>query len=311
MSQKAREKASNRLTTGYFLTDGRLETTLVFHYQVELTHFAAFELLYTREGRQLLKSYHEPYLEMATRHNLTYILETPTWRANPDWVFKLGYPADELATVNRHAVQFLRELQYATNNNKILISGCVGPRRDQYHADHIMSAEEASWYHGEQIRSFALADVDVVSAMTMNYSDEAIGVVRATRSVGVPVVISFTLGADGNLPSGESLVDAIAEVDRATENYTHYFMINCTQLEHFHPVLQRAGEWKNRLRGIRANASLEDPGGSIPSDEGNTSAPAQVLLEIQKRLPRLQIIGGCGGADHSYLEEACRRIRYQ
>ena len=45
---------STLFDTGYFLADGGLETTLIFHQGIALNHFAAFELLNTEEGKQAL-----------------------------------------------------------------------------------------------------------------------------------------------------------------------------------------------------------------------------------------------------------------
>ena len=42
-----------------------------------------------------------------------------------------------------------------------------------------MSAEEAEGYHARQVATFAAEGVDIVSAITMTYPEEAIGVVRA------------------------------------------------------------------------------------------------------------------------------------
>ena len=45
---------SNRL----FLTDGGLETTLIFHEGVDLPYFAAFNLLNTEAGSALISIFH-------------------------------------------------------------------------------------------------------------------------------------------------------------------------------------------------------------------------------------------------------------
>jgi S-methylmethionine-dependent homocysteine/selenocysteine methylase len=299
--------------SGYFLTDGGLETTLIFHYNIELPHFAAFELLNTGEGREALKNYYEPYFRVAQRYGLTYILETPTWRANPDWGFKLGYSRHELNSINRLSVLFLREMQLSLSptDNKILVSGCIGPRGDGYSPTFCMTLAEAIEYHGEQIRTFALADVDIITGMTLNYSDEGTGIVLASKSVGVPVVISFTVETDGRLPNGESLGDAIQRVDSATDSYAQHFMINCAHPEHFSHILEDAGQWKNRIRGIRANASVKshtELNESTTLDTGDKCALAKNYLELKLLLPSLRIIGGCCGTDHTHLEEVCRQM---
>ena len=67
-----------------FLTDGGIETTLIFHEGLDLPLFAAFDLLKDAEGTDALRRYYEPYLELARERGLGFVLESPTWRANPD-----------------------------------------------------------------------------------------------------------------------------------------------------------------------------------------------------------------------------------
>ena len=45
-----------------------------------------------------------------------------------------------------------------------------------------MSVAEAERYHSEQIRVFAETEADMITAITMNYVEEAIGIVRAAGS---------------------------------------------------------------------------------------------------------------------------------
>ncbi len=307
------KESPDLFSSRYFLTDGGLETTMIYHNHVNLPHFAAFELVYTSHGRDLLKQYHEQYILLARRYGCTYILETPTWRANPDWGYKLGYDHHELNKADRHAVLFMREIQksFARTNSKIIISGCVGPRGDGYSPALRMSKAEATDYHSAQIRTFALADVDVITAMTLNYSDEAIGIVQAAKTVGVPMVISFTVETDGNLPDGESLKNAITRVDALTGNYAQHFMINCAHPEHFSFKLRKNGEWKKRIRGIRANASAKSHAELDQSTSLDTGDKRELAIgydELKTSLPELMVIGGCCGTDHTHLEEICKQL---
>jgi Homocysteine S-methyltransferase len=117
-----------------------------------------------------------------------------------------------------------------------------------------MTTEEATAYHAHQIGAFAEAGADIVTRMTITNANEAIGVVRAARAAGMPVVISFTLETDGRLPAGQPLSEAIRDVDTATEGAPAYYMLNCAHPTHFEHALETAS-WMERSRGIRANAS--------------------------------------------------------
>lgn len=93
----------------------------------------------------------------------------------------------------------------------------------------------------------------MVTAITMNYLEEALGIARAAKSVGMPVVISFTVETDGKLPTGQTLKGAIDSVDRATGNAPAYYMINCAHPTHFEDALITDEPWLERIRGLRAN----------------------------------------------------------
>ena len=290
----------------HYLLGESMETSLATRQHVELTHSAAFELLYSREGRSLIKAYYEPYLQLAAKHNMTYILEAPTWRANPDWLFKLGYNVDETTVVNRHAVQFLREIQHSKSCD-VIISGAIGPRKSQCDSQNNMSPDEAASYHSVQVRALALSDVDIISGVSFTCSDEAIGVVWAARSVGVPVVISFRLEDNGHLPNGESLEQAIERVDAATENYTSHFIVHCADLDVFCHLLEEGGNWTKRLHGLREPVACSAPGGILTHPcRDTTSQEFQRMVAIKKQLPNFQIIGGCTQKSGYELEELCR-----
>jgi S-methylmethionine-dependent homocysteine/selenocysteine methylase len=292
------------------ITDGGLETSLIFHDGFELPHFAAFVLLDDDRGVQALRDYYAPYVEIASEHQLGALLDTPTWRASPDWGDLLGYSPERLGDVNRRAVALLREI--ADNDPAITVSGCVGPRGDGYRADRRMSGPEAEEYHALQIEALASAGADMVTALTLTYVDEAVGVVRAAQAAGVPVAISFTVETDGRLPSGGTLGDAIAAVDDETAGAPAYFMINCAHPTHFADALADGGAWVERIRGLRANAStkshaeLDD---ADELDEGDPLALAESYRDLIARLPQLTLLGGCCGTDHRHIRAICEATR--
>ncbi len=81
----------------FYLTDGGIETTLIFNDGIELPHFAAFDLFRTSEGTASLKTYFRSYGEIARRFSTGLLLESATWRASSDWAARLGYDAASLA----------------------------------------------------------------------------------------------------------------------------------------------------------------------------------------------------------------------
>jgi len=279
-----------------------METTLIFEQRMELPEFASFPLVETDEGRAALRDYFEPYLAIARERGVGIVLDTPTWRANPDWGEKLGYSLEQLEQANRAAVAFMGELRGEAD---VLVCGCVGPRGDGYVPAELMSAEEAEDYHGWQIAIFADAGVDLASALTMNYVEEALGIARAADAAGLPSVISFTVETDGRLPSGQPLHEAIEQVDDATGGAPAYFMINCAHPTHFSDVLEHEGAWKERIRGLRANASKMSHAELDEAEEldaGNPDELASDYVALRSKLPNLTVVGGCCGTDHRHID---------
>jgi S-methylmethionine-dependent homocysteine/selenocysteine methylase len=289
-----------------FLTDGGLETCMIFHHGLDLPHFASFKLLEHEQGRAALRDYFSRFLEVAREHGAGFIVDTPTWRANPDWAALLGYDAAALDRVNREAVAFAREIreQHGETDAPVLVDGVVGPRGDGYVAGKMMSAADAQDYHAAQVRSLAEAGADMVSAITMTYAEEAVGIARAAAAAGIPVAISFTVETDGRLPSGQPLGDAIAQVDRETGGSVAYYMVNCAHPSHFEHVLAEGGAWLGRIAGLRANASAlshAELDEAEELDEGDPEALGAGYAALRTHLRNVNVLGGCCGTDQRHV----------
>ncbi len=290
-----------------FLTDGGIETTLIFHDGLDLPYFAAFDLLKDDAGRDALRRYFRSYTAIAKDQGMGIVLETPTWRASADWAGKLGYSKAALAEANRQSVALLEEMrdEHAAAAGPVVISGCVGPRGDGYDPADVMTADEAAGYHAEQIGTFAETRADMVTAITMTNVPEATGLTRAARDAGMPVVISFTVETDGRLPTGETLQHAIEAVDDATETGPAYYMINCAHPTHFEDALAAGETWVQRLRGLRANASTlshAELDEAEELDEGNPQELGAQYRALKDRLPQMIVFGGCCGTDHRHID---------
>ena len=297
-----------QLGGGLFLTDGGIETTLIFQEGLELPDFAAFHLLKDSKGEAALGKYFRTYAEIAKRFGAGLVLESATWRASADWGTRLGYTPEALAQANRKAIRLLEEIRSELANEKIevVISGCLGPRGDGYSLAQTMSDREAEAYHREQVETFAATAADMVTAITMNYVEEAIGIARAAEGAGIPVVISFTVETDGRLPTGQTLRAAIEQVDAATSGYPSYYMINCAHPTHFEHVLAEAEPWAQRIRGLRANASRKSHAELNESPELDVGNPVELGMQhagLKQRLPQLNVLGGCCGTDHRHVEQ--------
>ena len=288
------------------ITDAGLETWLLFQQGVDLPAFAAYPLAATDDGKRLLTEYYLHYMAIAQAVDASVILETPTWRANPDWAATLGHDRAALAELIAASVDVVAAVRNGwSGHGSFLIGGTVGPRGDGYRIDTMMTSESAAAYHSFQIDCMAAQGVDVITAVTMGYAEEAIGIVQAAQAAGLPVVVSFTLETDGRLPSGMSLAAAIEATDAATDGGAQHFMINCAHPTHFADVLDGTSAWVSRIGGLRANASslshaeLDE---MVDLDEGDPADLASRYVALRSLLPALRVLGGCCGTDHRHVE---------
>lgn len=307
-----RDPTLAHLSDDLLLTDGGLETWLIFHRGIDLPDFAAYPLLETENGRQVLRDYFDPYLDSARAAGCGFVIGTPTWRTSADWGARLGHDTDALDRLNRLAVDEAVIVRDAADlDAPVVISGCIGPRGDGYVVETLMSPEEARDYHRAQIASFSATEADLVTAMTITSVEEATGLVLAARDEGMPIVLAFTVETDGRLPSGAPLGDAIREVDAATDAGAAYFMVNCAHPTHFAAVLDPDAAWTRRLRAVRANASMRSHAelDDAPDlDEGDPADLAARTRALRDALPWLSVFGGCCGTDERHLDAMAREL---
>lgn len=296
------------------IADGGIETALEDRLDQRLPEFAAFVLLDTEQGRAVLTEYYAPFIKLAAAEGRPLVLDTPTWRANPDWGVALGYDASALDRLNTEAVRLVRSAveQFAPGLD-VTVSGCVGPRYDDDASESEtagaersapMTAEEAEAYHGPQVRALAAAGADRVGAVTMTSVAEAEGVVRAARAAGIPVTVSFAVGSDGHLAGGVTLAGAILEVEAATDSYPSGYLVNCAHPSEVARALRgseldtaEARALSSRIIGFRLNSARHGEDG--PGD--NPAAFAQEMLELRPLAPAARIFGGCCGTDVPHI----------
>jgi S-methylmethionine-dependent homocysteine/selenocysteine methylase len=296
-----------QLDGGTFLTDAGLETELVFLDGIDLPLFAAFDLLKDDAGTERLGRYYRQFAALAKDRGVGFVLESPTWRASPRWAREIGYSDAELDQLNRKAIALLEEVrgEFEAPETPVVISGCIGPQDDGYNPSAMLSAADAQAYHTTQIGTFADTAADMVTAITMTYVEEALGVARAAEAAGIPVAISFTVETDGRLPSGQALGEAIAELDDATGRTPAYYMINCAHPTHFADVIGGDEPWVERVRGLRANASTRSHAEldeATELDDGDPVDLSERYVDMRAKLPQLTVLGGCCGTDFRHVE---------
>jgi S-methylmethionine-dependent homocysteine/selenocysteine methylase len=200
---------------------------------------------------------------------------------------------------------------FAAEDAPFVISGCVGPHDDGYDPAELLTASAARDYHATQIRTFAGTAADMISAITMTYADEAVGIARAAADAGMPSAISFTVETDGRLPSGQPLGEAIEQVDGETDGAPAYYMINCAHPTHFEAELAPGERWVQRIGGLRANASTKSHAEldeATELDEGDPEDLGERYADLAGKLPKLRVVGGCCGTDHRHVDRIARAL---
>jgi len=297
-----------------YVTDGGIETDLIFHFDADLPEFAAFPLVEDEDGRALLTRYYDGYAAIAAQAGVGLLLEAPTWRANPDWAAKVGYDLAALDRVNRASVELMQGLREKYERElgltEVKVGGLTGPRGDGYVAGEDADPDEAAEYHAHQARAQTAAGADLMTALTFTGAGEAIGFVRAVRDAGVPVAVGFTVETDGRLPDGTTLRDAVARVDAAAA--PDYYVVNCAHPTHVAPGLASEdgsyGLWLSRIEGLRPNASRMSHAELDEAPELDEGDPADLAArsdDLRAHLPNLRVVGGCCGTDSRHIGAIC------
>jgi S-methylmethionine-dependent homocysteine/selenocysteine methylase len=290
-----------QLSGDLFLADAGLETDLIFNHGIEMREFAAHTVLPDPEGRAALIRYYEGFLRLAGEMKTGFILDSVTWRAHAHWADALGASKAELRAANEDSIGLIAELRrrFAGNAGPIVLNAVAGPCGDAYRPDIRIAVEDAEKYYAEQLGWLAETEADMATALTFNQAGEA---------AGLPAAVSFTVETDGRLPTGQSLSEAIAEVDAVSDGCAAYFMINCAHPTHFADALDEA-PWARRICGIRANASRKSHAEldeSTELDPGDPRELAGQYRDFAARLPWLNIFGGCCGSDLRHVTEIAR-----
>lgn len=299
-----------QLDGSLYLTDAGLETDLIFNHGIELRGFASHTALPDPVARAKVTQYFEGFLALAAELDAGFVLDTLTWRTHPHFAAEIGDTPDQLRAATERAVAYAAELREAAANTRpIVLNGVTGPCGDAYRPELTISADEAESYYTQQIGWVAGREIDMYTALTFTQASEATGLVRAARAHGLPVVVSFTVETDGRLPDGQPLREAIEQVDGDTGGEVAYFMINCAHPDHFAGALE--GDWTQRIRGLRANASrcshaeLDE---APELDIGDPEEFGRLHAALLRRLPWLNVFGGCCGSDLRHVTSIAREI---
>jgi S-methylmethionine-dependent homocysteine/selenocysteine methylase len=295
------------------LTEGGLETEIMYRHGFELPEFAMFPLLENPKAVAALRKVISEHLDVAAEFGLSFMLTGLDYRASPDWGKKLGYSSQALADANIAAIEFLRDIAsgYREQIPHLLIGGLLGPRGDAYSLNQKITAVSAEDYHAVQLETLKSAGVDFACAATFNNVAESIGAARAAAKIGVPLSVSLTLDSTCRLKSGPSLGDAITEIDAQTGSAApDFYLLNCSHPLEYEPAIENK-DWIKRLRGVRPNASKMEKVALCKLGHIEDGDPVELGAQLQnlsERYPHMDIFGGCCGTGHNHLREIAKAL---
>jgi S-methylmethionine-dependent homocysteine/selenocysteine methylase len=291
----------------YFITEGGIETEIMYKWGFEMPHFAMFPLLDNPKAADAIKGMYRRYLDVVAKYKQSALIGGFDYRASPDWGDLLGYSASALRDANIQSIEFLREVasEYDSDIDLALFSGCVGPRGDAYQTKNTMDRYQAAEYHSVQLETLKEANVDLAWALTFGDPEEAIGVCMAAKSLGVPLAVSFSLDSSHHLNTGVAFSKAVEYVDEQTGNFPEFYSLNCSHPDEFMPAITQ-GDWINRVRCFRPNAAKMDKISLCKLghlEEGDPIELGEQMSTLHTRYPHMDIWGGCCGTCDTHLEQ--------
>lgn len=302
------------IVTPAMLTDGGIETRLIYEDRLDLPEFASFLPLLRDGERAVLAAIYDSYLAVAAESGLPMQVGTPTWRAHPECLARLGLSSPgDLAAVNGKAVALLQERRrLAGLEDRVFIAGVIGPRRDGYDPAAAPVAEEAADYHRAQAEVFAGLGVDLLYAPTFAAAGELRGAAAAMAGTGLDYVLAPVIGEDGALLDGTGLDDAVAAIDGADHAAPLHYMAGCVHPARFRRALPSGGPpLHGRLAGLKANASdlpPEELDRLDHLDEGVADAFGRAMAALHAS-HGLRVLGGCCGTNQRHIRALARHLR--
>lgn len=291
----------------FFATDGELDVTVMFTEGRQVPRFAIFDLINDSDGRAALRRYFSLYADMALTHGIGFILESPAWQSHLSGGHANGQSPATLMAANKGAIGLLAEIRtrYETDQSKMVISGTIAPRGSRYAPLTRMTVSEAVQYHALQVMAFSETAADMITAVSMHYIEEVIGIVHAAAAVKMPIVVSLAVGENGRLASGQLLASAIRQIDAVTQHGPAYYMVDCANPALVEQILPRDEAWVQRIRGVRAGdfATTSDYFNefqSIPPLEWGRQHHS-----LRRQFPHFNVFGGCCGTKWHYIDAIC------
>ncbi|WP_137701090.1 homocysteine S-methyltransferase family protein [Marimonas lutisalis] len=296
----------------FYLTEAGTETEVMYKHGHELPHFAMFTLLENPKAVDDITAMYHRYLDVMAEAGTGAMICGLEYRLSPDWAALLGHDDQELAEIQKRCTDLLQDVSapYANSIPHIVIGGCIGPRGDAYGKGGAITADEAEAYHSTQLAALKATGADIACAHTFNNIPEAIGIVRAAESIGLPIAIYFSLDSRSRLNSGPTLREAVETTEAETGGVAAFYGLNCSHPVEFEPAIDD-GAWMSRMRSVRPNASKMEKIALCKLghlEDGDPVELGEQMGDLHRRFPQTNVLGGCCGTDERHLREIARNV---
>ncbi|HWL09286.1 MAG TPA: homocysteine S-methyltransferase family protein [Planctomicrobium sp.] len=274
------------------LLDGATGTELLRR-GVDLSH-PSWTAGIIRDDPRILKEIHRDYINAGAE-----IITANTFRTHARNLESLGL-ADQARDLTCRAVDIVRDA--ANQQSRVFVAGSVAPLEDCYTPALTPEDSRLKDEHASMAENLKTAGVDLILIETQVTIREAVYAAQAAQSTGLPFLVSFVCNPDGNVFSGESLLDAYHAIAPFQPNG---FLVNCLPAEEvlgaLASVLALQSSIPSPIRsGAYANTGRLMPDGSWEATSGSISA---VYAEFARQWKEsgLQFLGGCCGTTPEFI----------
>lgn len=273
-------------------------------------------------------------------------ITTNSYGVTPGVGFSSREIAEHVTTAGRIARQVAEDFSKSNDSNEPkLVLGSMGPLLESYRPDKLMDHEEGVQVYGVIAKSL-LPFVDIFIAETMSCVKESSQAIQAVAQLSNerkredgkpsslspcrPMLVSYTLGSDGNLWDGESATSAVSETLNLCQQHGVELLgvlFNCAEPEAISKALQsiradsvvqrslsergvRTGAFANRLTPVDPNWSLK---------ESNTPQATRIDMDAKRYSEEFvsswvkdygaMIVGGCCGITPEYIAAINARLQ--
>lgn len=284
-----------RLRSGEkILMDGGMGTEILRRSLPTTLPLWSAEVLLTHP--EVVQQIHEDYINAGAE-----IIITNTFRTT-ERAFTKGGIADKAHDTTVLACQLVHQaVEQAKPPHSVYVAGSMAPLEDCYSPELTPSQEELLKEHYAYAKDLAEGGVDFLLLETMITLQETMAAIRAIEKLDYPFAVSFCVNQQGNLLGGETLEQAVREV----EGYDPIFIgINCVSPE-------VATQMLRKLRKIMITAtplSVYAQGDGAPDDKQGWGFTEERNREHYVEHARqwieagAQVIGGCCGTNPTYIE---------